>query len=241
MDQPAPNQSIRRLSPGHRLIAIVTVAILHLAAILALLRAFDIDVVPESARSIVAFDVAPPEPPPPPELTPEPQGAAAPPAPKADPVPKAAPSPRLAVKPDGPQPPVAAQGTETRAGAADRGGGTGGGGNGAGTGGGGSGAGKGAGAATKPVKIAGDIVDARDYPSAGRRARSGTAVTVFFTVDIDGIPRGCRVTRPSGDPEADRITCRLIEQRFRYRPATDGQGNPVAVTTGWRQSFFLGT
>lgn len=220
---------------------IAAVALLHLAAIYALLRAFDIDVIPKSARSIMAFDVdlpaASPPPPPPPE--PEPAGAAAPPAPEAEPVPKAAPPPKLVVKPDPPLPPAPAEGSETRSGAAEEGAGSGGGGIGTGTGSGGSGSGPGGAIAQRAVKIAGDIVDARDYPRSGSRARSGTSVTVYYTVGVDGVPRNCRVARPSGDPEADRITCRLVEQRFRYRPALDREGNPVPDTTGWRQSFFL--
>ena len=233
----------RRQTRRQRVTIILVVALLHLGAICALLRAFDIDVIPESARSIMAFDVdlptAPPAPPPEPE--PEAEGAAAPPAPKAEPIPKAAPPPKLAVKPDPPLPPAAAQGIETRSGAADQGAGSGGGGEGAGTGSGGSGSGPGGVIAQRAVKIAGDIVDARDYPRGGSSARSGTSVTVYYTVGVDGVPRNCRIAKPSGDPEADRITCRLIEQRFRYRPALDRDGNPVPDTTGWRQSFFLNT
>jgi periplasmic protein TonB len=229
-------------SRGQRMTVIVLVALIHLGAIYALLRAFDIDVLPQSARSIMAFDVSAPEPPPPPpEPDPEPEGASAPPAPKAEPVPKAAPPPKQVIKPDPPLPVAPAEGTETRSGAADAGSGSGGGGAGFGTGSGGSGSGMGGIVARRAVKIAGDIVDARDYPRRGSKARSGTSVTVYYTVGADGIPRNCRIARPSGDPEADRITCRLIEQRFRYRPATDRNGNPVPDTTGWRQSFFLGT
>ncbi len=232
----------RRQTRRQRVAVLAAVALLHLGAIYALLRAFDIDVIPEAARSIVAFDVdLPAAPPPPPEPEPEPEGAAAPPAPQAEPIPKAAPPPKLAVNPDPPLPPAPAQGTETRSGAADQGRGSGGGGEGAGTGSGGSGSGPGGVIAQRAVKIAGDIVDARDYPRSGSRARSGTSVTVYFTVGVDGVPRNCRVAKPSGDAEADRITCRLIGQRFRYRPALDRNGNPVPDTTGWRQSFFLNT
>ena len=34
------------------------------------------------------------------------------------------------------------------------------------------------------------------------------------------------------------ITCALALQRFRFKPATDGQGNPVASTYGWRQRWY---
>jgi protein TonB len=49
---------------------------------------------------------------------------------------------------------------------------------------------------------------------------------VRFLVHTDGRPRDCVVTRSSGNPVLDETTCRLIEQRFRYRPARDASGNP---------------
>jgi protein TonB len=38
------------------------------------------------------------------------------------------------------------------------------------------------------------------------------------------------VTRSSGSRELDSVTCRLIMQRFRYRPARDAEGRPIAET-----------
>jgi protein TonB len=46
------------------------------------------------------------------------------------------------------------------------------------------------------------------------------------------------VVEPSPDPEADRITCRLAEERFRFRPARNAGGEPVAAQYGWRQRWF---
>ena len=51
-----------------------------------------------------------------------------------------------------------------------------------------------------------------------------------FTVGIDGRVSGCTVTRSSGYALLDTTTCRLIEKRFRYHPARDAQGQPVAET-----------
>ena len=59
-----------------------------------------------------------------------------------------------------------------------------------------------------------------------------------MTVGTDGRASNCRVTEPSPDPEADRITCRLAVERFRFKPATDAIGNPVPATYGWRQRWF---
>lgn len=53
------------------------------------------------------------------------------------------------------------------------------------------------------------------------------AVRVIFTVLASGSVTGCRIDRSSGNPSIDSLTCRLIEQRFRYRPARDRDGRPV--------------
>ena len=50
--------------------------------------------------------------------------------------------------------------------------------------------------------------------------------------------QGCRIHRASPDPEADRITCQLATERFRFKPATDAAGNPVVSTFGWQQRWF---
>jgi protein TonB len=88
------------------------------------------------------------------------------------------------------------------------------------------------------VHLSGTISSARDYPAKSRNLRLGSEVTVALTVGIDGRVRGCRVHRPSRDPEADRTTCRLATERFRFRPATDAAGQPVESVYGWRQRWF---
>jgi protein TonB len=40
----------------------------------------------------------------------------------------------------------------------------------------------------------------------------------------------CRVIGSSGFAVIDEATCRLIEQRFRFRPALDASGKPIAWT-----------
>ena len=39
-------------------------------------------------------------------------------------------------------------------------------------------------------------------------------------------------------PQADAITCRLVETRLRFRPAMDASGNPVPAPFFWRQRWF---
>ena len=99
-------------------------------------------------------------------------------------------------------------------------------------------AGQGGGLIRKAEKIAGEINSARDYPKATRDLRIDSSVTIYMTVGTDGRARNCRVQRASRDAEADAITCRLAEQRFRFKPATDAAGNPVESTYGWRQKWF---
>ena len=43
-----------------------------------------------------------------------------------------------------------------------------------------------------------------------------------------GASSGCEVVKSSGSAELDGTTCRLIERRFRYRPARDAQGRAIA-------------
>jgi protein TonB len=139
-------------------------------------------------------------------------------------------------------PPIAAAprpgaGNDASAGATPNPGtGSGAGGRGDGTGAGGAGTGTGGG--TKAVWRSGTIRD-RDYPREASRAKAGGEVEVRFTIEASGRVRGCRVTRPSGDTSLDRTTCELIEERFRFKPATNAAGEPVASQYGWRQSWWL--
>ena len=137
-----------------------------------------------------------------------------------------------------PAPPVAATGNDVRSGSAARGEGTGGGGEGMGTGSGASGNGSGGGLARKTEKISGDIRSTRDYPAKSQQERIGKRVVILLDVSAEGRVTGCRVWRASGVPEADAVTCRLASERFRFRPATDAEGRPVASTYGWEQRWF---
>ncbi len=244
---------------------LVLVALLHVAALLGLIRALAPDFTAaaiEQAGSLVTVTLTPPppQPPPPPTVPPSPRtrpqseaGAAAPEAPAAQPREVAAPPPMIVLPRISVAPPITATGPADRSGAGERGSGTGAGGEGSGTGGGrsGMGAGSGSGAGTGtgagaggvvsgPVKLDGLINDARDFPipPGGREIRHGHHVIVHMVVGVDGRARDCRVVKPSPDPEADRITCHLAEERFRFRPATDAQGNPVAAPYGWRQDWY---
>lgn len=222
------------------------VALIHVLAVIALIRAFAPDFTDNVARDVVAaFTVtiiAPPSPAATPAAearAPEQAGAAAEAGRKSVPREAAAPVPRIVIATQA-APPVAGQGSAMTSGARDQGTGTGAGGQGSGTGSGmgGSGQGGGGGVAAKAVKIAGEINTARDYPAASREQRLGDYVIVALTVGVDGRVKACRVHRPSRDPQADQITCRLATDRFRFRPATDAAGAPVQSIYGWRQRWY---
>ncbi|MCJ2184909.1 energy transducer TonB, partial [Novosphingobium sp. 1949] len=136
---------------------------------------------------------------------------------------------------------VAGEGAEDASGAAAQGAGTGAVGGSAGTGAGAEGHGPGGGGAgaSPTVKVAGDIDSARDYPRASRDLRIGHAVVIDLSVGPDGRVHACRVSRPSPDPDADRITCALATQRFRFRPARDASGRAVGALYRWQQRWFV--
>lgn len=231
--------------PRTRLGVAVLVVLLHVAAVLALVRAFAPDFTAQVTKTVVsAFTVtitapAPtPSPTPPPASTPDEAGAAAAAGKKAKPREVAAPRPKVEIAREA-APSVAGKGDANASGALDAGSGTGAGGQGSGTGSGAGGTGQGGGLAAKAVKIAGDINSARDYPRETRDLRIDDHVVVALTVGADGRVRACRVTRASRDAEADRITCRLATERFRFKPALDAAGNPVESVFGWKQRWFF--
>ncbi len=223
------------------LVAALVVGI-HLVVVLGLIQAFAPNFTAQVTEQVIStFTVTvitpPPSPKPPPPREPEKTGAAAPVGKKAVPKAAAAPRPKVAIA-NRAAPSVAGRGSDNAAGAAAAGQGTGAGGRGTGTGSGAGGNGQGGGAATKAVKIAGDINSRNDYPRESRDARIGNSVTIALTVGTDGRVKRCRILRPSRDPIADQITCRLASARFRFRPARNANGEPVESTYGWQQRWF---
>lgn len=239
-----------RQDGGRRWVIVAAVLLIHVAAVVGLVRAFTPDFAADVARSVTrAFTISAEHPvpsPPVPSASPEPvsagprdEGAAAAAGRKATPRPVAAPTAPVVIRPTQAPPIAAGEGLEDAAGAAVQGEGTGAAGAGSGTGSGLGGDGTGAGGSASPtVKIAGDINSARDYPRTGRDLRAGTSVTIDLRVGIDGRVASCRVVRPSPDSEADRVTCDLATRRFRFRPAKDPKGNTVEAVYRWRQRWF---
>ncbi len=191
----------------------------------------------EGGDGMALFRVAPDPPPPPeairaPQRDTRPEGEAAPPNLTSRATPIVAPKPVVALPVPPPPLPVSekpADSIQATSGAADLPGpGSGAGGQGNGFGAGGSGDGRGAGDpdATPPRWIRGSIRDS-DYPDDLADAGIGGRVTVLYLVEANGRVSDCDVVGSSGVGRLDALTCRLIRERFRFRPSRDGAGKPV--------------
>ena len=223
---PAYAQRKEIVRPRERFYALAAVVLVQLGLGVALFSGFHVDITRPGDIVQRLIDVALPKPPPPPppvQPPPQPQHHQAA-APKAQPQKLGgSPGPKPAHAPPSVTPVVA-----VRPSAAPSGGGSGtgpalGSGAGGGTGGNGYGADEGG---TDLEQIAGEITS-RDYPGDLREAGIGGRVGVLFTVEPNGRVGRCTVTRSSGVPQLDSLTCRLIRQRFVYRPSTDRFGRPI--------------
>lgn len=234
---PAYAEQRKTVRPRERITALVAVAIVQAALAIALLTGLRVDVAHpgEMVERLVQITFQKPPPPPPPvQPPPHPQHHQAA-APKAAPDKLGgSPGPRPAHAPPSVTPIVAVKPT-----AAPSGGGTGTGpalGSGAGGGTGGNGYGEDDGG-TDLEHISGDIGQS-DYPRDLGRAGMGGRVSVTLTVEPTGRVSACRLTRSSGVPELDSLTCRLMQQRFRFRPSTDRYGRPIRDEVDWDHDWI---
>ena len=244
-----------RYAPGikERAVSALAAALTLALLVWALISGLAFSVLPHAPTALVSIDLAPPRPEPtpkPPVYKPKPsarsapKGAPAPPALRNRATPVAAPIPKIVLTPP---PPIvvatrAATGAAVNTGASDLPGpgqgarGIGDGFGGGGYGGDGDGGGRGE---TGPRQIRGRLAY-RDLPDDilpdGGRAEVG----VRFVVAVDGRVTSCEADEPSGYPALDRLTCRLIMERFRYRPALDGRGRPVRSTVVESHGWFAG-
>ena len=240
------------LSGRDRAVTFTMIVLIHGALAFALINLSQPvrDSLPEDVVEI--FDVT--EPPPPKEDAvvepiPAPQqdapkeqeGAASPKNIRSQATPVVAPKPPIALPIPPPMPVTQTPntGSERTQGASDVvGPGTGAGGVGTGTGSGGSGRGTGGGGsggiATRPAVIRG--ITNRDYPDeVARYWPRGGAVFIAIRVLPNGKATDCKINRSIGVPAIDQWTCRLVEQRAVFRPATDASGRPVAAWFGYVQ------
>lgn len=223
---PAPAQRFGRPDPRERLVALAGVLLVQLGLGLVLFEGLQVRAIPVSSELVgrlIDVTLPPPVVAPKPALRPKvvskKQSAA--PAPR-QPEPGGSPGPapnaqtivsKIAIPAPAAVPAGGGRGTGTSIGT--------------GAGGGNGTAGVGSDeSGTDLEKIAGDI-DNSDYPANLGNAGIGGRVSVQIEVGTDGRVTGCRIARSSGNAELDSLTCRLIEQRYRFRPSTDRYGRPV--------------
>jgi protein TonB len=241
------------LSRRDRAATLSIVALLHVGLVFALVNLSPPirDKLPQEVIEI--FDVT--EPPPPPEevveieqipaptedAPKEEEGAASPKNIRSRATPVVAPKPpiQLPIPPPMPVTQTPNTGSDRTQGASDViGPGTGAGGVGTGKGSGGSGSGTGGGGsggiATRPSVVRG--ITNRDYPNdVSRYWPRGGAVFIAVRVLPNGRATDCKINRSIGVPAIDQWTCKLVEERAVFRPATDVNGRPVAAWYGYIQ------
>lgn len=210
----------------------LAVAVVHALLGYAFLVGLGVRVPTRMADGLKVFDVTP-APPPPPAIPPPArmksarrQGAAAPRNLRSRATEVVAAQLPVLLPPPVVAAPLPGLGEDPSAGASNvRGPGAGSGGPGNGTGSGMAGNGEGAGGRALRWR-SGRIKDS-DYPRAALAVAASGTVRLRFTVGVTGRVTDCTVTGTSGNADLDETTCRLIRERFRYKPSTDASGRPI--------------
>jgi protein TonB len=242
---PAAAEGFGSVAPRERLRALVAVAIVQAALGYVLLSGLNVDMLRRNEFVSRLIDITLPPPPPPPRIVQPPPKPKKAPAQHASP--KAAAPPPKAANPGGSPGPaphgnaVIARVPVRATPAAPAGGGFGtgasqgmGAGGGTGTGGTGEGGDEGG---TDLEHIAGEI-GAGDYPPDLGRAGIGGRVGVLLAVGTNGRVTRCTILRSSRVPQLDALTCRLMHQRFVFRPSTDSRGRPIADEVEWDHDWI---
>ena len=66
-----------------------------------------------------------------------------------------------------------------------------------------------------------------DYPAIALRAEAEGVAAYRLIVGTNGKVSACELTRSTGNAQLDAATCRFIERRARFDPATDESGAKV--------------
>ena len=210
----------RKQMGSNRTVAIIIVALIHVALGYALVSGLAYNVVKKAAEDLKTFDVEdeppppPEEPPPPPEQTetpPPPQVVAPPPIVRTNVAPPpivstpVAPPPVITpvARPAPPAPPAPPPPPRVSQAAKARG--------------------------NLPSLFSTD-----DYPQSALRNEESGTTAVRLTVGPDGRVSDCSITASSGSTTLDNTTCSILRRRARFTPAKDQNGNPTTDTTTTR-------
>lgn len=82
----------------------------------------------------------------------------------------------------------------------------------------------------RPRNNSGTWVTTNDYPSSAMRRRQEGTTRVTLTVGTNGRVSDCRVSSSSGHDSLDKVACRQIQRRARFRPALDANSQPMSGT-----------
>lgn len=74
----------------------------------------------------------------------------------------------------------------------------------------------------------------RDYPADAIRNYEQGTVVYRLEINPEGRPTDCLVTESSASLSLDAVTCRLLLERARFRPARNAQGKAVSDTYSGR-------
>lgn len=77
--------------------------------------------------------------------------------------------------------------------------------------------------AAEPIR-GGDWLTPYDYPARALQKGRGGITAFRLTVGAKGQPVRCELMSSSGHADLDRLTCKLIMKRARFKPATDLSG-----------------
>jgi periplasmic protein TonB len=212
----------RKQMSGNRTVAIVIVALLHAVLGYALVTGLAYNVIKKAAEDLKTFDVT--EEPPPPEEVP-------PPPPNQPDIPPPPTSPPAIVRTNLPPPPMMVAPTPIISTPAP--------------------------IITRPpppppppppprtVKPAAaranlaSYVSTDDYPQDA--LRNGESGSTGFRLEVgpNGRVTGCTVTSSSGSRSLDNATCRIMQSRARFTPATDSNGRPTSDSVSARIRWVL--
>jgi protein TonB len=211
---------------GNKVIAIILVALIHIAIGYALVTGLAYSAAKKLVERVTTVDIEEPEPPEPEEEPPPPEPDTAPPPPVAPPppinvsttpppiqvqsvIPPPAPIARVVPPPAPPAPPPAPPPPSQARDASPR----------------------------SQSSWARRIQE--NYPSRALREGTEGTVGVSVTINAEGRVSGCTVTSPSGSSELDRAACTGMERYARFNPALDRAGNPTTGRYSTRITYQL--
>ena len=202
---------------GSRVVAIIIVALIHVALGYALVTGLAYSAFEKAVERVTTVDIEeppPPEeepPPPPPEQELAPPPVTAPPT-----IVRTNPTPTFIAPPPPPAPPVFAPPAPPAPPPPPR--------------------------TVEPARARanlGSYVSNDDYPASALRNEDEGTTGFRLTIGPDGRVTNCVVTSSSGSSALDTATCRIMRSRARFTPARDSNGQPTTDTQSARITWRI--